>query len=86
MSRIRECFACGTLLAQTERRRVEVKHKRDKMRVAEVCTTCWYTIAAKQEVRVAKNGKSYRVAVRTLQTELFGKTARALIGRGGRHV
>ena len=85
MSKIRECFVCGTLLATSEKRRVEVKHKRDKVLMAEVCTMCWYKIAGVQVLRVAKNGKSYEVGVRTLQTELFGKTARKLIGRGGRH-
>lgn len=85
MSKIRECFVCGTLLATSEKQRVRVKHKRDKLRMAEVCRLCWWRVRGAGRVRVVKDRKAYDVEVRKLQTELFNETAKSCIGRGGRH-
>lgn len=82
MSRMRECFVCGTLLATTERQRVEVRRKREKVRVAEVCQPCWWKIRGKRLHRVSKNGRTYEVGERTAQLELLERTARGCIGRG----
>lgn len=86
MSRVRECFACGTLLATSERQRVEVRRKQEKVRVAEVCQACWWKVRGKRMHRVAKNGKTYEVEIRTAQLPLLKRTAQASIGRRGRHV
>lgn len=82
MSKVRECFACGTLLATSERQRVEVRHKRDKVRVAEVCRECWWKLRGEREVRVVKGRKTYELRVRRLQLALFRDTARAVIAGG----
>jgi len=85
MSRVRECFACGTLLAQTERQRIEVRRKREKVRVAEVCQACWWQIRGKRLHLVSKEGRTYQVGERSSQLELMERTARTCIGGGGRH-
>lgn len=84
MSRIRECFVCGTLLASSEKQRVRVKHKRDKNRIAEVCRLCWWKVRAAAELRVVKDRKVYDLTVRRSQIDLFPATAKSCIGRGAR--
>lgn len=82
MSKVRECFVCGMLLAQTERQRVEVSHDSDAVRDAEACQACWWKLRGKRVLKVVKKGRSYEVRVRRLQFELFGATARRVM-RGG---
>lgn len=82
MSKIRECFLCGIVLATSERQRVRVEHKGDKSRVAEVCRLCWWKVRAASSYRVAKNGKTYQVRVRDLQLPLWKRTARRVVGGG----
>lgn len=85
MAGIRECFVCGTLLATSEKQRVQVKHKRDKQRLVEVCRLCWFKVRACGEMRVVKDRKVYEVRDRRSQIDLFPSTAKGCIGRGGGH-
>lgn len=85
MSRVRECFVCGTLLATSEKDRVEVRHPKVGLETSEVCRECWWKVRAAGVKKVSKKGLSFSVMVRRSQLQLFGETAAACIGRGRRH-
>ena len=71
MTKVSECFLCGRLLADSEKRLVDVEPDSRTSFRAEACKECWLKVGLAKRLSVVKKNRTCTVMIARSQLDLF---------------
>ena len=71
MSKVSECFLCGRLLADSEKRLVDVEPDARTSFRAEACKECWMKVGLAKRLSITRNDRYVTVMIARSQLDLF---------------